>query len=89
MTESEFFERFDAHIVRMDGALSGIEEELRLNREMHADLRSFTSDLTRRNEIVLGEMATNLGEMATNLGELNEQTRAHTQGLLSVLDRLN
>jgi len=82
VTESEFLERFDAHIVRMDGALSGIEGELRLNREMQADLRAFTSDLTRRNEIVLGEMA-------SNLAELNDQARAHTQALLSVLDWLN
>lgn len=82
MTEQEFLERFDAHIVRMDVAILRIEEELRLSREMHADLRSFTRDLTRRNEIVLGEMT-------SNLSDLGEQTRAHTAAVLNVLDRLN
>ncbi|MEJ7876481.1 MAG: hypothetical protein WKF62_07455 [Solirubrobacterales bacterium] len=82
MTESEFLVRFDAHIVRMDVAIGRIEEELRLSREMHADVRSFTRDLTGRNEIVLGEMA-------ANLSDLGEQTRAHTAAVLNVLDRLN
>ncbi len=89
VTESEFFERFDAHIVRMDGALSGIEEEMRLSREQHADLRAFTRDLTRRNEIVLGEMSSSMSEMATNLTDLSAQTRAQTAAILNVLDRLN
>lgn len=82
MTEQEFLERFDAHTVRMDVAILRIGEELRLSREMHADLRSFTRDLTRRNEIVLGEMT-------SNLSYLGEQTRAHTAAVLNVLDRLN
>jgi methyl-accepting chemotaxis protein len=103
VTESEFLERFDAHIAESRALNAEVRDEVRLSREQHADLRGFIRDLTRRNEIVLGEMASNLGDMASNLGqmasnigemssnlaELNQQTRAHTQGLLSVLDRLN
>lgn len=89
MTESEFLRRFDEHVVRFDEHLersrvqtARIEEEMKLSREMHADLRAFTRDLTRRNELVFQ------GVMK-ELADLSDQTRANTDAVLQVLDRLN
>lgn len=87
--------RMDAHLVRMDGHLvrmdthlerseeliGEVREEMRLSREAHADLRSFTREITRRNEIVMGEMV-------DKLSDLGDQTRANTAAVLQVLDRL-
>lgn len=96
MTESEFLERFDAHIAETRVLNSEIREEMRLSREQHADLRAFTRDLTRRNEIVLGEIAQSMRDMQAEIGDVRlhmadtlEQSRAHTATLLNVLDRLN
>ena len=81
MTESEFLERMDERLARSDEQLALLTEEVRRSREAHADLRQFTRDLTRRNERVMQAMV-------DELGELSDQTRANTNAVLQVLDRL-
>ena len=96
VNESEFLERFDAHLVE-NRELMGeirvingeIRDEMRLSREQHADLRLFTRDLTRRNEVVLGEMVTSLNDLQAEIGDARTEIQAQTQALLNVLDRLN
>jgi hypothetical protein len=58
-----------------------VKEELRLNREEREDLRTFTRDLTRRNELVLRGVRDDLAELA-------DQARAQTEAIMRVLDRL-
>ncbi len=58
-----------------------VEDEIRLSREQHADLRLFIRDITLRNERVLGEISERLAELGAGI-------RANTAATLSVLDRL-
>ena len=81
MIESEFLKRMDERLTRSDEQLALLTEEVRRSREAHADLRQFTRDLTRHNERVMQAMI-------DELGELSDQTRASTNAVLQVLDRL-
>lgn len=72
-----------------------VKEEMRLSREAHFDLRSFIREITRRSEIVMSEMVERLTvvgdqlvRVGERLGDLGDQTRANTQAVLRVLDRL-
>lgn len=96
VTQSEFLERFDAHIAETRVINAQIREEMQLSREQHADLRDFTRDLNRRSEIVLGELAAEIREMTASQREMNEEirenraeTRAQTEAVLSLLDRFS
>jgi branched-subunit amino acid aminotransferase/4-amino-4-deoxychorismate lyase len=88
--------RFDAHAARMDVALADIGEELRLNRKAREEDKAFMRDLTRRNELVYQGVMKQISELTAEtigsraqLAELTAETRAQTQALLNVLDRLN
>ncbi len=103
MTEAEFYERFDAHIQRMDALLPEIQEEARRSREEaarrereHADLRVFIRDITRRSEKVTQDMLDEFAKgrerfdhMGARLDEMGEQIRANTAATWAMLDRLN
>lgn len=43
---------------------------------------------SRRQETVFGELVGVIREMRADLRELREESRAHTQALLSLIDRL-
>jgi hypothetical protein len=81
MTQAEFLERFDRRLERLDAHIERGNEIMARNTEAFNDLRTFTRDLVRRNEVVLTGMA-------NELADLSDQTRANTRAVLAVLDRL-
>lgn len=82
VTDPELLERIDRHLARNETLIDRIGEEFRLNRETYSDLRAFTREIMRRNEMVMGQMV-------DKLSDLGDQTRANTQAVLRALDRLN
>ena len=63
-------------------------EEIRLSREQHADLRIFIRDITRRAERVTQEMIAELQKLSAGYEDAREETRAQTQALRRMIDRL-
>ena len=53
------------------------------------DLRQFIRDIARRHERIWREQSAVLNETLVGLREVREESRAHTQALLRVLDRLD
>lgn len=88
VTEAEFFERFDRHLERGNALIGEVRhevaltrEEVRRSRDAHEDLRTFTRDITTRNEKVWRGVMDRLDDMG-------EEIRAQTAAILNVLDRL-
>lgn len=84
----QLLERIDRHLDQADARWASIDEEIRLtreeirlSREQHADLRVFTRDMMRRMERVTQQHA-------AAMRDLQEESVAHRQALLRLLDRL-
>lgn len=63
-------------------------EEVRLSREQHADLRAFIREASLRAERHTEGVLAELRRLSVGQDDLRAESRAHTQALLSVLDRL-
>lgn len=83
----EAFERNGEAFERNIEAFDRNREVIERHRTTHEDLRAFTRDLTRRNELVWREVVTELRAGQKALADISDQVRANTQALLLVLDR--
>ncbi|MGI8440072.1 MAG: YdeI/OmpD-associated family protein, partial [Thermoleophilaceae bacterium] len=63
-------------------------EEVRLSREQHADLRVFIREASLRAERFTEGVLAELRALSAGQDDLREESRAQTQALLRVLDRL-
>jgi hypothetical protein len=99
MFQRPLLSRIDAHMERGNELMAEIREEMARGREDRADLRVFIRDITRRNEIVLQGVASELSELRAETRAGTEEIRAHmreetswiraqTDAILEVLDRL-
>jgi hypothetical protein len=64
----------------------------RLQRESdrrHQEQLQLTREVIRRNELAFREGSRVLGELVEVIKDIREETRAHTQAILTVLDRLD
>ena len=66
-----------------------IREEMRLSREMFADLRVFMRDITLRVERGGREQVRQMRELTDAVREDREENRAQTETLLRVIDRMD
>jgi predicted phage gp36 major capsid-like protein len=96
VADRDFLERIDRHmeqgnlhLERGSQLMAEIREEMRLSREqrerseqMFAGLRAFMAEITRRVE-------RGGREQVEELRELRAETRAQTQALLRVIDRMD
>jgi hypothetical protein len=71
-------------------------EEFERNRRSYEDLKTFTRDLTRRNEVVWREVVTELragqdrlAGMQAAIADMRDEIRANTQAVLRVLDQMD
>jgi len=92
----DLLKRIDRHLERADQRWASIDEEIRLTREeirlsreqrqehaeMHADLRVFTRDMMSRMERVTQQHG-------AAMRDLREESLAHRQALLRLLDRFD
>ena len=75
----------------MDGVREEIRlsrEEIRLSRELHADLRLFMRETNLRAARFMQTVIAELRALSAGQDDLREESRAQTQALLRVLDRL-
>ena len=84
-----FFSRLDEHLARGNELMEEIREEMRLSREMFADLRVFMRDITLRVERGGREQVRQMRELTDAVREDREENRAQTETLLRVIDRMD
>ena len=63
-------------------------EEIRLSREQQADLRVFVREINLRAERAMELVTAELRALSAGQDDLRAESRAQTQALLQVLDRL-
>lgn len=90
-----FHERIDLHMERGNELMESVREEIRLSRdeirlarEQHADLREFIREINLRAERFTQMAIAELRALSAGQDDLREESRAQTQALLRVLDRL-
>jgi hypothetical protein len=88
-------ERGNRHMARGNELMDGVREEIRLSREeirlsreQHADLRVFIREASLRAERFTEGILAELKALSAGQDDLREESRAQTQALLRVLDRL-
>jgi len=69
--------------------MEAVQEELRLAREQHADLRVFIREMNLRAERFTQGVVNSLEAVSADLRDLREESRAQSQALLLVLDRID
>jgi len=92
---NELVERFDRHMERGNELTEQNREaferncqEIERSREAHESFRIFLRDLTTRNERVLGQLSTRIEESGRALRDLQEEVRAHTDGMWAMVDQI-
>jgi hypothetical protein len=78
--------REEIRLTREEVRLS--REEVRLSREQHADLRVFIREASLRAERFTEGVLAELKALSAGQDDLREESRAQTQALLRLLDRL-
>ena len=81
VSNRQLLQRLDRHLDSADERWAGIENEIRLSRQERENMRVFTRDL-----MVRMERLTRVQVKA--LEDLQEDSAAHRQALLRMLDRL-
>ncbi len=74
--------------IRLSREQIRLSQEIRLSREQHADPRVFIREVSRRAERFTQEVVAELQALSAGQDDLREESRARTQALLRVLDRL-
>jgi hypothetical protein len=98
--DADFLDRIDRHMERgnelMDRnneLMAEVREEMRLSRaqyaEIYADMRQFIREITLRIQRIGREEIRELRELREEHRDLHEQSRAQTQALLRVIDRMD
>lgn len=86
---NELMERSDALMERGNVLMEAVQEELRLAREQHADLRNFIREMNLRADRFTQAVVDSLNAVSADLRDLREESGAQRQALLLVLDRLD
>ena len=88
-------DRGEALARRSHDLMDSVQDELRLSREQHADLRQFIREMNMRAERFtqraiehLERLGRKVDANSSHMEDLREQGRAQTEALLRVLDRL-
>jgi hypothetical protein len=94
--DAGFLDRIDRHMERGNELMAGVREEMRLSRaqaaehaRLYADLRQFMREMTLRVQRIAREEIRELRELREEHRDLHEQSRAQTQALLRVIDRMD
>jgi hypothetical protein len=109
MTDGEVLGRIDEHMARGNELMAGIKDQMagikdhlargehqmeRMNG-LHDDTRQFMRDVSRRNEIVLGEISREsragrdvLVSVADRLADLRDESRAQRAAIFALIDEL-
>lgn len=84
-----FLDRFDRHIERMSRRLDGIDNEIRLTRELHAEYMQETRETRRGYRLMTTKLFRVVEDNSEAMREIRETSQAHTKAILSLLDRLD